>query len=304
MIKGITKGKRQESVSLLVYGVEGVGKSTFSADAPNPIFIDGEHGTSELDVSRFPKPSTWQDVLDNIKSLSTEQHEFKTLVIDTLDWLEPLIWDYVCIRDHQPNIEEYMKGWGKGYVAALSEWRSFLDKLEYLRIKKEMNIVLLAHTQIKSFKNPEGDDFDRYELKLNGKAAALVKEWANAVFFVNFEVIAAQDLKKRVRGISTGCRYAYTSKSAAYDAKNRYSLPPMIPLSWEDFENSRKNKEPQINAIKEAIASISLSEENKKLTETLLGKAGNDLNLLNKLYSWVSTRTMKEEIKNDTTGQT
>jgi hypothetical protein len=229
----VQKGKRVRPVRCLMYGVEGIGKSTFAANAPAPIFIGAEDGTDHLDAERFPTPGSWTEVFDALKVLATEEHPYKTLAIDTLDWLEPLCWDFICTRDSVENIEAY--GYGKGYVAALDEWRRLLASFERLRAKG-MHVVLLAHSWIKPFKNPEGDDFDRYELKLHAKAGGLIKEWSDVVLFANYETFAEKDKRtKRVKGVSTGARMLYTTRTAAFDAKNRFDLPESMPLDWEDF---------------------------------------------------------------------
>lgn len=231
----VIKGKIAQRVRAVVYGPEGVGKSTFGANAPKPIFLGAEDGTAQLDVARFPAPQTFADVLAAVRELATQPHEFETLVADTLDWIEPLIWDFICQRDGVAKIEDY--GYGKGYQAALDEWRKLLAALESLRKARPMHIILLAHSQIRPFKNPQGEDFDRYELKIHAKASGLVKEWSDAVLFCNWETFAKKDERtKRVKGVSTGARNIYTERTAAYDAKNRYSLPEELPLSWADFE--------------------------------------------------------------------
>jgi hypothetical protein len=200
----VVKGKIVQPVRVTIYGPEGVGKSTFGAGAPKAIYLGPEDGTANLDVTRFPA-------------------------------VEPMIWDHICQRDGMANVEAY--GYGKGYQVALDEWRKLLSAIEQLRKVKPMHVVLVAHSVIKPFKNPAGDDFDRYELKLNAKASGLIKEWSDAVLFANWETFAKKDDKtKRVKGVSTGARLLYTERKAAYDAKNRYSLPEELPLSWGDFE--------------------------------------------------------------------
>lgn len=230
----LVRGKLKQRLRVTLYGPEGVGKTTFGAAAPKPILLGAEDGSASLDVTRFPTPTSWEDVLEAIRVLATESHDFETLVVDTLDWVEPLIWAHVCKRDGEVNIESY--GYGKGYTAALDEWRRLLNALERLRVVRPMHVVLLAHSWIRPFKNPAGEDYDRYELKLNAKAAGLVKEWSDAVLFANWETYAKKDERKRVRGVATGARLIYTERTAAYDAKNRSNLPPELPLSWADFE--------------------------------------------------------------------
>lgn len=269
----VVTGRRPQPMRVLLYGVEGVGKSSFAAAAPAPIFLGAEDGTSELDVSRLPLAQEWQDVLDGIHILQTEKHSYKTLVVDTVDWAEPLLWKFVCKRDGQTSIESY--GYGKGYVAALDEWQFFLQRLDGLR-RAGMHVVLLAHSWIKSFKNPEGEDFDRYELKLNNKAAGLLKEWTDCVLFANYETFAKKNEKtKAVKGLSTGARFIFTERRAAYDAKNRYGLPTQLPLSWEAFaEAAAARHGTDKSALEQLIAQLP-DDKRARATEALKA-AGDD----------------------------
>jgi hypothetical protein len=243
-LAAVTRGVVQAPYRLLVHGTDGVGKSTFAANAPAPIFLGAEDGTGHLDVARFPAPERWQDVLDAIRTLTNEAHEYKTLAIDSLDWVEPHIWQAVCDSAGVGNIEEVGGGFGKGYTAALEQWRILLGALEKLQAMKGMHVILISHSLIKLFKNPEGDDFERYVLKLNEKAAGLCREWTKGVYFANYETFAVKEKSKRVKGVSTGARLIHTQRTAAYDAKDRYGLPESLPLSWEDFDAAAKAAAP------------------------------------------------------------
>jgi hypothetical protein len=300
-LAGITRGKQAQPIRALLYGVEGVGKSTFGANAPSPVFLGAEDGTSQLDVARFHAPESWQDLLEAVQVLTNEPHDFKTLVLDTLDWAEPLLWAHICHRDTTAkspirSIEDY--GYGKGYSAALDEWRIFLAALERLRKAKGMHVILIAHSWIKSFKNPEGDDFDRYELKLNAKASGLMKEWADAVLFANYETYAVKDAKtKRVRGVSNGARVLYTSRTAAYDAKNRYSLPETLPLSWTDFVGAVANQQPAdptalIAEIERKAKELGGKHEQDALAA--IQRANGDAVKLAQLNNWANSKLIEK----------
>lgn len=234
LLGAVKRGRVERPPVVLLYGGEGVGKSSWAASAPEPIFLDLEGGTDRIDVARFPKPESWEDVMYAIEQLTLEQHDYRTAVVDTLDALEPLCWAHVCQLAKQPDIEAF--GYGKGYTAALDQWRVFTAALERLNRQRNMGVIMLAHSWIRPFKNPEGDDFDRYELKLNGKAGGFLKEWSEAVLFARYETFAHKDAKtKRVRGIATGARVVHTMRTAAYDAKNRYDLPETLPLDYQAF---------------------------------------------------------------------
>lgn len=279
---GVSRGPVEQPQRVLIYGTEGIGKSTFAANAPAPIFLCSEDGTASLNVARFPEPRTWPEAFEAIRELGTTQHEYKTLAIDSVDWLEPLIWRYLLDRDYpgddSATIEKY--GYGKGYTAALDEWRKFLAALDRLRKAKGMWIVLVGHSHVKTWKNPAGQDFDRYQLKINDKAAGLLKEWSDAVLFAHYETFTTEDERtKRVRGV-TGARVIETTRTAAWDAKNRDSLPEQLPLSWEDFAVALKAKRPADPAkIREEIAGICEAINTPEATAKIKAKVeslGND----------------------------
>lgn len=228
----ITRGMQSVPFRVVVYGMEGVGKSTFAAGAPSPVFLCSETGTSYLDVARFPEPRTWQDALDAIETLAAERHDFQSIVIDTVNWLEPLCW--LAVTKGECSIEEYQKGYGRGYVAALDRWREFLSALEVVW-RRGMHVILLAHTHAKGFADPTGGNWDRYELAMHKGAAGAIKQWADFVLFAREETFVKTGEDRRVRGVSTGARYLHTRWHAAYDAKSRVELPDEIPLGWDEF---------------------------------------------------------------------
>jgi hypothetical protein len=297
-LTSLVKGKKPQPPRVLIYGVEGIGKSSFAAGAPSPVFIGAEDGTAQLDVSRLPV-ETWQDILDAVDALGAESHEYKTVVLDTLDWAEPKLWEHICARDKQPNIEGY--GYGKGYAAALDEWRILVDRLDRLRKARSMGVVLVAHSQIKGFKNPEGEDFDRYEMKLHQKAGGLFKEWADAVLFANYETVAMKDGRKRVRGVDTGVRLVHTERRAAFDAKNRYGLPETLPLSWSDFDVAVTANQP---ASPTALASEiqrkaeGLGGTDKKKALDAIKRAAGDAEKLAFMNNWVNAKLAEKEQEN------
>lgn len=239
-LASIHKGVSIGPMRALLYGVEGIGKTTFAAGAPRCVFLGAEDGFGLLDVARFPEPRSWADVMEAIRVLETDAHDYQTIALDTLDWLEPMCWAAVCAEGGKATIEDF--GYGKGYLAALEKWRLLLAGLERLRRNRKMHVVLLAHAKIHKFSNPEGDDFDRYTLKIHDKAAGLVKEWVDAVMFAQFRVVVdkAKGASKG-KGIGTPERVMYTVRRASFDAKNRYALPESLPLAWDGFAKLATN---------------------------------------------------------------
>jgi len=238
-LKSIRRNKNIAAPRVCIYGVEGIGKSTFAAGAPAPVFIQTEDGLGSLQVDHFPIATKVSDVLDALSSLFEDDHTFKTVVIDSLDWLENLIW-----RDIEQKYDAKDLAYGKGAMIAADKWREILEGLTALRNDKGMIVILLAHVEIKRFDSPETEPFDRYQPKLQARSSALIREWVDAVLFANYKTIVKRDdvgfNKTVARGISTGERLLYTSERPAYQAKNRYGLPESLPLSWEAFESAIK----------------------------------------------------------------
>lgn len=280
-LAAVTKGKVVRPLRVLLYGVEGVGKSTFAASAPNPIFIGAEDGTSELDVARFPQPQSWRDMFEALEELTRGQHDYKTVAVDTLDWLEPLCWAALVERARKPtitSIEDF--GYGKGYTAAVDEWRLLLGAFERLRAQRGMHVIFLAHSWIKTFKNPEDEDYDRYEMKLNAKAGGLLREWCDTVLFARYETFTTKDDRtKRVRGVSNGARVMHTQRMAAWDAKNRHDLPETLPLDWHAFEEAvRAHRPADPSALRSRIAELLVQADEALclLVNETVAKAGED----------------------------
>lgn len=288
----VTRGRLTKAPRILIHGVEGVGKTTFAANAPRPIFLPVERGSDKLDVARFPRPETWQDARDAVAELMTADHDYQTFVIDTVDWLEPLCWRFICERDGKADIEAY--GYGKGYTAALPEWRLLVADLERLNEERDMTVILLAHSFIRPFKNPEGDDYDRYSLKLHEKASGLLREWAELIGFANFETVTKKDGKtKRIRGVSTGARWLYTTHSAAYDAKNRYNLPEVMPLDWTEVAaaiESHTPADPEVLLGEITRKAAELSDKDAAMVATGIGRANGNPEKLAQLNSWINAK--------------
>lgn len=225
---------------VMIYGPHGLGKTTFGAGAPNPIFIITEDGLGRLEIDHFPLATAFQEVLDAIGTLYLDDHNFSTVVIDSLDWLDNLIW-----ADIHATHQEKDLAYGKGAVIAAGYWRQILEGLNALRDERGMAVVLIAHTEIKRFDSPETEPYDRYRPKLQERSSALIQEWCDAVLFCNYRVITKETevgFNKEVRrGVTTGERLMYTTEKPAYLAKNRYGLPDSLPLSWESFATSISN---------------------------------------------------------------
>ena len=286
-LKNTTKGKLEAPFAVLIYGPEGVGKSSFANDAPAPMFLDPDGGTGEIEIhGRFPKPESWAECIEAIDTLLADKHEYKTFVTDTADALEALIHREVCDRGGKKGIEDF--GYGKGYTAALDYWRTYLGKLDALRAKG-MHVIVVAHSMVKTFQNPAGDDYDRFRLKLHDKSSALLKEWSSAVLFVNYKTYM-HEKDGKVRALGDGSRVVYTEHRPAWDAKNRYGLPYEMPLAWAEFERCARAGEPV--AVEQLLAEV---EELRLLGDDALKaqaaeslkRCGKDVRKLAMLADWL-----------------
>ena len=239
MLENIKTGRENKPPRIMVYGQEGVGKSTFGASAPDPVFIQTEDGLGEIDTSKFPLAQSVGDVIAELTALRDEEHNFRTVVIDSLDWLERLIFDEVCKEFGVRSIEKADGGYGKGYVDALVHWRKVLALLDDLRNKRGMMVILLAHAKVERFEDPENIAYDRYAPRLHKHAASLISEWVDAVLFASKKLRVSKDGDSRAIaapiGADGGERILRTNGSPACLAKNRFSLPNEIPLRWDAF---------------------------------------------------------------------
>jgi hypothetical protein len=222
---------------LLLYGVAGVGKTEFAAASPRPVILQTEDGLGRIEATTFGLLRSFDEIMEALGALYSEPHEFETLVVDSLDWLEPLVWQHTARTHNQPDIESF--GYGKGYLAALDTWRSFLDGVNALRDERGMGVILIAHAEIKRFDSPETEPYDRYQPKLHRSASALVQEHVDAVLFANYRVSTLKSdvgfNKKVVRGVSGGDRLLHTAERPAFLAKNRFGLAETLPLSWPEL---------------------------------------------------------------------
>lgn len=233
----LTFGSVEKPQRLLIYGSEGIGKTTFASQMPDPVFIDVEQGTLQLQVARLEEPKNWQTLLDEVEFIKSSVAEASTIVIDTVDAAERLCQEWVCNKHGKTGIEDF--GYGKGYVYAKDEFNKLLDALDGA-IELGLNVVLVSHMQIRKFEKPdEMGAFDRYELKLNKHIAALVKEWSDAVLFCDYETYVMRDETTGRGKASGGKRVIHTDHQPTWDAKNRWGLPEKLALDTEGIAQVR-----------------------------------------------------------------
>ena len=240
-LDSITSSRRKVSPKMIIHGVPKIGKSTFAAQAEAPIFICTEEGLDALDVQRFPLCTTYEDVMKCIEILFTEDHDFKNVVLDSADWLEPLVWDAVCRKHNANTIEEVGGGFGKGYIEAEGFWRMLLDGMDALRNQKGMGVMVICHNNIINISPPDGDSYSQYSLKLNKRATAILEEWADVIGFATQQTFTKKEDagfgNKKGKAIK-GERELRLDKNPSYIAGSRYPMPDALPLSYSAFYNT------------------------------------------------------------------
>lgn len=231
----IIRGKIPCAKKTVIYGPEGIGKSTLASRFPDPVFIDTEGSTKDMDVARTPAPSSWQMLMEQVRYFISHPDEFKTLVIDTADWAEQLCVTDICSRFQKAGIEDF--GYGKGYTYLQEEFGRLLNLLSELVEQKGVNVVLTAHAKMRKFEQPdELGSYDRWEMKLTKQVAPMVKEWADMVLFANYKTLVVnvdgQGAKKGKNKAQGGKRAMYTTHHCCWDAKNRYGLADEVPFEY------------------------------------------------------------------------
>ena len=240
----------------MLYGTDGIGKSTFAAGCPKPIFLPTEDGCTRIAVDQFPRITEWSQLFEAIRTLCTEKHDYQTVILDSGDWAQPLAIEHVCQEEFNGSMASF-DAYGKGYKSLLREWCKLLSALDFLHKRRNMEVGIIAHAVVRPFHNPAGDDYDRYESNLISTQStslwAKTKEWCDLVMFANLEVITRKDEsgKAKAKGIlkkGDGQRVVYTAPTAAWDAKVRagWSLDDRFILDAAEFRR-QLNQNPATN---------------------------------------------------------
>lgn len=250
-----------EPMKVLIYGVEGIGKTTFASKFPDPIFIDTEGSTGFINARKLPNPTSWTMLLDELEDIKSEPRG-KTLIIDTLDWAERLAKKYLMDKNKWAAIDS--TNYGSRYVALSDEIGKLLNKLTEIK-DVGINVVLTAHAETKKHELPdEMGQYDKYTLKLEKRDAGLAKEWADMILFFNYKTTIISDSKSNSKKATGGQRVMYTTHKPAWDAKNRLGLPDELPI---DFETIRELFEAKTGMSTTQIKSESTQTQQVPLPE-------------------------------------
>jgi hypothetical protein len=215
---------------IVLYGPNGVGKSTLASKFPTPLFIDTEDGTSHLDVTRIRALDS-ESFHSAVRTLTkAESLECKTLIIDTVDAAEKYLRDRL-LKIHRMNaIEDF--GYGKGWTHLREHFERLLSELDRL-IARGIQVVVIGHSAVKRYQPPLAETgYDRFQLKLYEHNSDRLKEWADAVLFLNWDSRVAESRDGKPRGVGGRVRVIHTQHSAGWDAKVRVDLPEKLPCEF------------------------------------------------------------------------
>ena len=262
MSLNIRKGPQVRAVRCTIYGPEGIGKSTLASRFPDAVFIDFEHGTDSMDVARFDTPADYTLLMDLLYSIAQED-VCKTVIFDTADRLEQIIINHVCNKHQIRSIED--AGYGKGYTYLAEAWLELLKLCDKI-IDSGKNIVFVAHAQMRKFEQPdEMGAYDRWELKLSKKTAPLLKEWSDILLFCNYKTNVVTDEKTKSKKAIGGKRVMYANHSPVYDAKNRFGLPDMMEMDFEEissiFKSPDEIKQDTIAKLRASFKEADIAED-------------------------------------------
>jgi Cdc6-like AAA superfamily ATPase len=231
-IASLKRVKATEPPRTLVYGPPGIGKTTLSAEWPNPVFLQVEDGTpGDLELTTFGRLTSFDDVMQAISALYTEEHDFKSVVLDSLDKLEPLVWAKCCADNNWANIE--VPGYGRGYITVDAYWRDLIEGINALRRDKKMFVVYVAHSTVNTLDDPMTQSYSRYDIRLQKRAIGIFQDEVDNIFLLNQDVSIKTEGSKdnpRHRADGGGNRWLYTAPRPSYVAKNRYGIPDRVML--------------------------------------------------------------------------
>ena len=230
----IQRGRQPAPPRILIYGTEGIGKTTLGAQAPSPIFIQTEDGMRGLDADRFPVTSRLESIENALDRLAVGGHDYKTIVLDSVDATERIIWDWLCAETGAKSIEFVDGGYQRGYQRAVNVWRRVLAKLQTLNAQG-LIVILIAHAKTEKFDDPMTSTYDRFAPRLHKTSSAVITEWVDVVAFATYSFYVKVDGSRKRVECALGNRVLRTVGSPACVAKNRYGLSGDLPLSWQDL---------------------------------------------------------------------
>lgn len=296
----VRRGRTRAPIKTCVYGGPGVGKTTFGSRAPGAVVLPAEEGANQLGVDRLTQPQSWPEALDMLSALAHQTHDWTTVVVDTIGALEDLAVTHLCESDKVPTLNDYGGGYGRGTEAINNEWRMFLRRLEVLN-EKGLNVILLAHAQVKTFTDPSLGSYDRYIPALRESTWARTHRWCDDVLFARKSTGIAKGKGETKARVTFGEeRELLTTSATGFEAKNRHGLPKRMALSWAEYEAGLAAFYADPLAVRDRIAALAVATKNEDLVlkvAAVVKEAGEDTKQLALIESQLREKieTMKVE---------
>jgi hypothetical protein len=239
----IESQRKTKPPRIVIYGAPKIGKTTFAAQSENPVLIDLEGGSDNLDVARVGRDviRSLDDIISFLRALYQRDHDYKTIVIDSIDWLERMVFEEVARENKASSIDDFSAPslrFGRGYTMAQDKIKELLAALDSLRARKNMTVIFVCHSVIEKFEDPEQESFDHHTLKLNKKIKSLVQEWSDCILFARQKIYVTTNtggFGRETKKGRSGERVLCTQGTASYLAGNRYQLPEELPLDFKAF---------------------------------------------------------------------
>lgn len=308
VLKQVVTGRKLKPLAIIFHAPRGIGKSTFASESPNPIYI-GTEENDELDVARLPRVESFKQLNEQLAGIRDDEHDYKTLVIDTVDGLEPVLApEFLKGKNAKYTIETYLGGYGKGGKELAKIWEKI--KREYIipiREKRKMNVVLLCHSKIRKHEDPmTGAGHDVFETAMHNGVKPVWEDWVSAILFANFQLFKIENDDGKVRVEGDGARMIYTEERPSHAAKNRFNLDYEIEFektgTWnkvrkeviKHFKTAKKETEEkgedlntEADEIKKAISEMlpKIPEEIQGAIKTAIGRAKGDIGELNRVLT-------------------
>lgn len=236
--------KKRRKRRVMIYGPDGVGKSTWASQAPNPLFVQTEDGLSGLKgIKCLPRCRDVKTFGEQMTALlDVDPFPFETLVVDSLTGLEPIAQEralQLYNAEHKPVDSYESIPYGKGQQFSLKAWKRILDLLERFNIEKNVTIVLIGHAQIIKFSDPTSESYDRYGPKLEKEVSAAVREWCDEYLFATHKIYTTSEgtgFRERKKASNGADRVLKTFGAGAFLAKRRINMPDEIPMTWAAYQ--------------------------------------------------------------------
>lgn len=303
--KRITTGVQRVPDLMVIYGVEGVGKTTFASKAPAPLFADLEGGSKRVDAKRISDFNGISDFWQFLNWFYESAHDYQTLVIDSLSEFERMAWAETVAEEGARSIEDVGGGFMKGYVIALRQWELLQMAIRRIQIKRGTNVILIGHAEVRTFTDPTANAaYDRYQLQLHKHAAAFMRKWVDFIGFANYQVTTkGKENQAKHKAYGSEVRLLYTERRPAWDAKNRLGLPLQIPFEYGVYaEAAHADPETKSKRIRETIETMlsqTMNEDLKKKVRDTVAKAGSNPTDLAMIQERLSARLNEEQEKTD-----